>query len=158
MSGADEQFFSMLVKPLLIGVASGALFAVINQRLRGAERLRPIDAVVIVPIALIAYIAGYLTGSSGSPAIGNLIPAVLTFIGGLNVYLFGAKHEYRALSLFGIFLFAIVLFYGALDGGYARVAQCEDYVTLSEHEREINVLRQNFDLPTLPATWSTVCP
>jgi uncharacterized membrane protein (UPF0136 family) len=100
MSGADEQFFYMLIKPLLIGAVSGALFAVINRRLRGDERLRPIDAVVIVPIALIAYIAGYLTGSSGSPAIGNLIPAVLTFIGGLNVYLFGAKHEYRAISLF----------------------------------------------------------
>jgi hypothetical protein len=56
---------------------------------------------------LIAYIAGYLTGISGSSAIGNLVPAVLAFIGGLNLYMFGAKADHRSLTIFSIFLFAI---------------------------------------------------
>ena len=112
-----------------------------------------------IPIVLIAYIAGYLTGISGSSAIGNLVPAVLAFIGGLNVYMFGAKVDHRSLIIFSIFLFAIILFYGVLDGRYDRENGIEAQMEASAvQELRIKTFRQNISLPPDPPSWVTTGP
>ena len=79
------------------------IFAAVDSYRNKDKQFKYTDVLVAIPIVLIAYIAGYLTGISGSSAIGNLVPAVLAFIGGLNVYMFGAKVDHRSLIIFSIF-------------------------------------------------------
>ena len=81
MFTSEEQFFVLLIKPFLIGALAGLVFAAIDSRRNKGKQFKFTDVVVAIPIVLIAYIAGYLTGISGSSAIGNLVPAVLAFIG-----------------------------------------------------------------------------
>jgi hypothetical protein len=159
MLAAEEHFFLLLIKPFLIGVFAGLAFNLVNRRFNEEKLSKLTDILVVVPIVLIAYIAGYLTGISGSAAVGNLIPAVLAFIGGLNVYLFGATSEYKTLSIYSIFLFAITLFYGVLDGGYeregGREAQMQEFAA---RELRIRNYRQNLSLPPDPPSWATTDP
>jgi hypothetical protein len=159
MFAAEEQFFLLLIKPLLIGAFAGLAFAMLNRRASEGRQFEFTDVLISIPIVLVAYIAGYLTGISGSSAVGNLVPATLAFIGGLNVYLFGVNTNYRALSIFAIFLFAIILFYGVLDGGYERVGSHEAQMQeLAAQELRIRNYRQNLNLPPDPPSWATPGP
>jgi hypothetical protein len=159
MFTSEEQFFLLLIKPFLIGVLAGLVFATIDSRRNKSKQFKFTDVLVAIPIVLIAYIAGYLTGISGSSAIGNLVPAVLAFIGGLNLYMFGAKADHRALTIFSIFLFAITLFYGVLDGRYDRASGIEAQMEASAiQELRIKTFRQNLTLPPDPPSWVTTGP
>lgn len=155
MFPAETQFVALLTKPLLIGFVAGVAFALGRRRLGDARGMTLADILMPIPIVLVAYIAGYLTGISGSPAIGNLVPATLAFIGGLNVYLFGVDIAFRAISLLGVFLFAVVLLYGVLDGAYKRVDEHETQMQiLAEQELRIRNYRQNLNLPPDPPAWA----
>jgi hypothetical protein len=159
MFTSEEQFFLLLIKPFLIGALAGLVFATIDSRRNKSKQFKFTDVLVAIPIVLIAYIAGYLTGISGSSAIGNLVPAVLAFIGGLNLYMFGAKADHRALTIFSIFLFAITLFYGVLDGRYDRANGIEAQMEASAiQELRIKTFRQNLTLPPDPPSWVTTGP
>ena len=163
MGTAERFFFALLLKPFLIGMAAGIVFA-FGSAFSAQRDGRPhtflrgglLAVAICVPVALIAYIAGYLTGATGSSATGNLVPAVLAFIGGFNVYLFGSKVPDRATPIYAIFLFALILFYGVLDGASEREASLETRLTTSaEQERRIRTLRKNLELPDDPPAWVT---
>jgi hypothetical protein len=159
MFTSEEQFFLLLIKPFLIGALAGLIFAAIDSYRNKDKQFKYIDVLVAIPIVLIAYIAGYLTGITGSSAIGNLVPAVLAFIGGLNLYMFGANVDHRSLTIFSIFLFAITLFYGVLDGRYDRAVGIEAQMEASAiQELRIKTFRQNLTLPPDPPTWVTTGP
>lgn len=58
-----------------------------------------------IPLGFTGLICGYLTGTSRTPAVGAVIPAALTLIGLLVVYLIG-KDSHKALSAgMAVFLF-----------------------------------------------------
>ena len=159
MFTSEEQFFVLLIKPFLIGALAGLIFAAVDSYRNKDKQFKYTDVLVAIPIVLIAYIAGYLTGISGSSAIGNLVPAVLAFIGGLNVYMFGVKVDHRSLIIFSIFLFAIILFYGVLDGRYDRGSGIEAQMEASAvQELRIKTFRQNISLPPDPPSWVTTGP
>jgi len=158
---AEWNFIFLLAKPLLIGAFAGIVFAAAsvasgkNRRLGRFVHDVPAAVMICIPIVLIAYIAGYLTGITGSSAVGNLVPAVLAFIGGFNVYLFGAKVNDKSIPIYAIFLFAMILFYGVLDGAYEREAHLEGRLAASaEQERRIRIFRKNLDLPDDPPAWA----
>jgi hypothetical protein len=100
------------------------------------------------PIALIAYIAGYLSTMSRTTAVGTVLPAVLTLIGGLNIYVFGTDIKYRVLISYCVCVFALMLFYGSQYGGYLREAS-RDYrlLQLTRQELQIKTVRRNLGLP-----------
>jgi hypothetical protein len=110
---------------------------------------------VVIPVVLIAYIAGYFTGISGSSAIGNVVPAALAFIGSVNAYTLGTKSAFRSLTIFSIFLFAIILIYGALDGGYDRIAGLDAQLQ-AQTVRKLHIrnLRQNLGPLADPPSWA----
>ena len=156
---AAQHFLYLLIKPFLIGTFAGLAFTVVNRRAGEREQSKFADVLIAIPVVLIAYIAGYLTGISGSAAVGNLVPAALAFMGGLNLYIFSANTNYRAFSIFSIFLFAIILFYGVLDGGYDRANSHEGQMqALAEQELRIKNYRQNLNLPPDPPSWATTGP
>jgi hypothetical protein len=158
----DEQFVLLIIKPIVIGALAGAAFGWLSRLTsRGGEALGLIGGMLVsIPIVLVSYVAGYLTAVQGSAAVGNLMPAILALIGGFNVYLFGTRIENRPLSIFAIFLFAITLLYGIIEGGYER-----DQNTLATREAQMRAIsdldlrirqyRSNLGLPPELPAWAT---
>ncbi|MGM4887043.1 hypothetical protein AB7813_29625 [Tardiphaga sp. 20_F10_N6_6] len=158
-----SSFFAVISQPLIFGALAGALFAFVfslqNSLLPYSTKLRanlPVGIGFALPISLVAFVAGYLTGVSRSPAVGTIIPAVLTLVGGLNIYLFGIDVKNRSLVGFSVFLFTLFLFYGVQAGSYHReIGREARLIFLSEQERKIRIFRENRDLsPDMPA-WIT---
>jgi hypothetical protein len=90
--------------------------------------------------------------------MGNLIPALLACIGGLNIYVFGKDSDLRSRVLVGycVFIFSVVMLYGLWSGAIEREGGREErLIYLSEQERMIRFFRINRDLPPDPAIWVT---
>ncbi|MDH2380662.1 hypothetical protein [Bradyrhizobium sp. CER78] len=107
-----------------------------------------------VPIALVGYSVGFLTGISRSPAIGNLLPAVLALIGGLSVYVFGTDTTYKSLVGYCVSLLVVSLFYGTETGSFQREVHREDrLMAVFELERRLKLYRAHRDLPEKASDW-----
>jgi hypothetical protein len=157
----DKLIAGLLAKPILIGVFGGVILALAYSLQPGEgtylHRLRRNILPGVgysLPTTLIAFTAGYLTGISRAPAVGNVIPAVLALIGGLNIYLFGIEAKNRALVGYSVFLFSLVFFYGVWGGVLDReIGRVGRFVNLANQERTIRTYRQNRDLPADPPQW-----
>jgi len=102
------------------------------------------------PIALIAYISGYLATMNRTSAVGTILPAALALIGGLNIYVFGTDNQYRVLITYCVCVFAIMLFYGTQYGAYMREASREArLIALTAQEYRIKIVRRNLGYPRI---------
>jgi hypothetical protein len=176
MYPSDEFFLFIIVKPILFCCAISAVFAlglsVWQVKLsparhllaRGKQRGQTLAVRVLVnftkamgyslPIALLGFVAGYLTGTNQVPLIGNIMQAILTVAGGLQIYLVGQKSRERAFLGFAISSFAVLLFYGAFLGSVEQGLSNEARLaSLSEQELRIRNLRQNLGLPVDFPPW-----
>ncbi len=107
-----------------------------------------------LPIALTAYVAGYLSTMNRVSAIGNVLPAVLALIGGANVYVFGADTRNRALVGYCTTVLVLMLFYGAQTGAYFREATREDRLKeLTEMEFRLKGQREALGLEAAFPSW-----
>ncbi len=148
------------IRPLVLGVVFGLLLA-LAKSLPGRRAFgKRFSSCVLpalgyaIPVALLAYIAGYLTGISRSAAVGSTVPAVLALIGGLNIYFFGTKSRQKAVVAYSIFVFAFVFFYGVWGGVVNREAgRVGRMIELAEQERAIRAYRVNRDMPAEPPAW-----
>ena len=150
----------LALPPIVIGVFCGVIFALsysfIGESSYTYKLKRNILPAVLfsIPTVFVAYVAGYLTGISRAPAVGNLVPAVLALIGGLNIYLFGTERKNAALVGYSVFIFTLVLFFGfeigIIDREDGRVARL---VSLSDQEKSIRNYRENRELPPDPPAW-----
>src|SRR4051794_2506403 len=109
-------FIDLAVAAIIIGSILGAGFALAfslaggeQSYLNKLKRNMPPALGFSIPIVLVALVAGYLTGSSRSPVVGTIIPAVLALFGGLNVYFFGIESKNRAIVGYSIFIFTLIL-------------------------------------------------
>lgn len=106
------------------------------------------------PLALVALISGYLSTTGRLSAVGQLLPAVLTLIGALNLYVFGTENKYRVVISYCICVFAITLFYGTQYGAYQRDATREFRLQqLIGVEARLKVIRRNLRLGDDFPTW-----
>jgi hypothetical protein len=107
-----------------------------------------------IPVALIGYSVGFLTGISRSPAVGSVIPAVLAVIGGLSVYAFGTDNKYKAVVAYSVSLLVVSLFYGTQSGSFEREWRREDRLkSIFELESRLRHYRTNRDLPEKISDW-----
>ncbi|HEV7879769.1 hypothetical protein [Bradyrhizobium sp.] len=108
-----------------------------------------------LPIALVGYATGFLTGiSRNSGAIGSLLPAVLALIGGLSVYAFGSDNKYRFVIGYCVCLLIVSLFYGTQRGAFDREFFREARLkSLFEMERRLQNYRSYRKLPEKSADW-----
>lgn len=89
--------------------------------LRGIEeRTSPVLAAMILAVTLLGCMTGYAGGNSRTGVVGDIIPAVLTFFGGLVVYLFGIKSKMSPLTPFLVSAFVVSLFIGYGMGAKKR--------------------------------------
>jgi hypothetical protein len=107
-----------------------------------------------LPISLIGYATGLLTGISRSPAVGNLLPAVLALIGGVSVYAFGSENKYRFIVGYCVCLLIVTMFYGTQRGAFEREFYREARLKAAfEMERRLRNYRVNRDLPEKVSDW-----
>jgi hypothetical protein len=84
------------------------------------------------------------------------VPAVLTLVGGLHIYLFGVEAKNRIVVGYCVFLFSLFLFYGVQEGAIQREYERADRLErLSEQEKQIRMYRLNLGLPEEVPNWIT---
>jgi len=166
MSYADASFVGLIWKPFLWGFLICLIFVigrVIYSRQHPPEQgvlCLAIETIGLsLPLIALAFVAGDLTGISRSPVVGTVVPAVLTFVGALEVYavlVAGDNHtrDNKAAIGYSVFLFALLFFYGVETGAYSREFGNEGRLkTMSEQEHRIRAFRQNLGLPPDPPSW-----
>ncbi len=121
--------FSVILLVVLATVVSGlvavtvGLFMVVSGRHRDnglMTRTVRLAWLSGVPFAIVGIGVGYMTGLSRESAVGALIPAALTIIGGLGIYLYGKSKRAAVLATFTILNFTILLLIGVLFGAGQR--------------------------------------
>lgn len=152
--------YTLLGGPLIFAVVAGLVFAAVFS---AQDREQPYRNKFLhnigpaigssLPVVLIGFVAGYLTGTSRAAVVGSIVPAVLALIGGLNVYMFGVEVRNRALVGYCVFMFSLMLFYGVEVGGFSRTFDLEYRIkALSEQELRVNDYRKTLGLSeTIPA-------
>jgi hypothetical protein len=111
-------------------VASGviAFIATLVAR-RLAVQPQPFGYVFLALAAftLLGFVVGYLTGSSREAAVGTVVPAVLTLIGGAAAYIVDTKGVQARAAVPGILVcFTIALLLGSMVGLRLRVEYLDE--------------------------------
>lgn len=75
---------------------------------------------LIFTLALLGTAVGILGGWSRVGVVGNVVPAILTLVGALTVYLFDQKNEKTILVIVSTITFTICLFLGFVIGTQIR--------------------------------------
>lgn len=111
---------------------------------------------ITLPVALLGFVVGYLTGLSRTAAVGSTLPAVLTLIGGVNIFFVTSKKGNPVLMSYCVSLLVITLFYGVMRGASEREYGREDrLISLSEQEKRVRNYRGLRDLPSDMPDWVT---
>jgi len=150
--------FSTLLLSVLASLIAGTAFAFFETALASVPKQALWNAVRLLgfsfPIALVAYIAGFLSTMGRTSAIGTILPAVLTLVGGLNLYVFGSDNKYRILISYCVIVFASMLLYGTQYGAYKRDTDQEFRLReLIKVEARLRLIRKNLDLPDEFPPW-----
>ena len=110
--------------------------------------------VVALPAAAMAYVAGYLTGISRSPAVGTVLPAVLAVLAGANIYFAEPERRHAVWFGYGAFTFAVLFYYGISSGILERETGRVDWlIDLSRQENAVRNWRVNRGLPPDLSPW-----
>ena len=144
--------FSTLLLTIFSSIVVGAAFAVFEVPrlyfIRQAIRNSAVLLACSFSIALVAYIAGYLSTVGRVSAVGQVLPAgVLALVGALNLYVFGTESKYRVLISYCVCVFAGMLFYGTQYGAYKRDVEREYRLQeLMKVEARLKLMRKNLQL------------
>lgn len=111
---------------------------------------------LLAAFSTLGLVAGYLTGFSRSPAVGAVLPAVLSLVAGLAVFLMGKDAASRAIVSLSVLIFSISLVLGTSWGAVMR--QTADDYAMSEPvlkqralvEAEVREFREALGLPPDP--------
>jgi uncharacterized membrane protein YeaQ/YmgE (transglycosylase-associated protein family) len=107
--------------PAIAGLIAGLLY----RALRSADKRKEFFAVVIA-FALLGIVAGFLAGFSRAPAMGTVLPAALSLVGALAIFLVGANKDVNQnLVAAAVIALSFSLLLGTLAGAVSR----------QEHER-----------------------
>lgn len=94
--------------------------------LKSLSNLITSNILLIISFSELGLTIGLMTGSSLSPVVGNVIPGLLTFFGGIVVYVFltddnAERKQTREGGLLSIFCISFFLLFGAEISGDLRV-------------------------------------
>ena len=110
----------------------------------------------LLPIAAISglgVVVGILLGQSREPAVGAILPAIITAMAGLFVYILGKEAAPRTLVSAIVLIFSVSLLAGASWGGLVREAylrgqeSAEAQFAKALVERSVRDFRRSLDLP-----------
>ncbi|MGO9951617.1 MAG: hypothetical protein ACLPN1_05325 [Dissulfurispiraceae bacterium] len=110
---------------------------------------------VSASLSMLGAVTGYLGGFSRVPAFGTILPAVLSLMGGLIVYLVGRHASSRVIVSVSIFAFSLTLLIGTEWGAVMRdldeeSRKSEMYLKNRAFiEAQVNEFRQKLNLSPL---------
>lgn len=155
----------LLVKAIAISIVISALFSTIfslpfsaiGDQKEYIKRLR-INILACLsygtPIILIGYTTGMLAGLSRTGVMGNLLPAVLSALGGVLVYVFGADVKHARIISYCVCAFVLSTFYGVEKGAHTRANEQEVRLQkLMVIEKRLRHKRDLMDLPENFPEW-----
>jgi hypothetical protein len=104
---------------------------------------------VLLAFSLLGFVTGQIMGQSREPAVMAVLPAVLTLLGGIVIYLVGAKGiQTQAIVASMVCCFAIALLIGVHFGGRLRVdfdLRTAAYTEDNRHAVEVRRLERYVD-------------
>lgn len=107
---------------------------------------------LIISFSELGLAIGLISGSSLSPVVGAIIPAILTFFGGLMIYIFTTKGDddsaIRNGGMLAIFCVSFFLLYGFEVSATFRMEWTAEKET-NEVVREDSLLKKEFELKQL---------
>jgi hypothetical protein len=118
---SSEYVWATMLIQMSTAVVTALLFFPISWRKHG--KLSAIETIaVLVALSFIGIITGYLTGLSRTPVVGAVLPAVLTVIGGLVLFIVTreAPPEFRTLTATCTIALMLNLLLGSLWGSLSR--------------------------------------
>jgi hypothetical protein len=146
-----------LATPVLSCLGFALVFAVVLRVMsdeQGYWKIFTYYFFFTLPVSLIAFLAGDLTGLSRSPTVGAVLAAVLSLLAGLMVYVFGSDNRFKIVVGYSAFVFVFTLSVGVEGGAYRRESQRERYLMyLSEQEYRVRIFRKKLDLPDEMPAW-----
>ena len=75
----------------------------------------------LAAFSMLGLVTGYMTGLSREPAVPGVLPAVLSFLAGLFVYMLGKRATVRRLVCLAVLIFSLSLLIGSSWGSTTRV-------------------------------------
>lgn len=85
--------------------------------------------IVAFAFTLLGMVAGYMSGLSRQPAVTAVVPAALSLIAGLSIYIVGAKRADQVLIALCVIGLCTNLLLGIVWGARARVASEDHYAS-----------------------------
>jgi hypothetical protein len=111
-----------------------------------------------IPFGIVGMASGYLTASSRVGAMSALVPAGLTLVGGVAVYLLGKGGKEAIFAAFAVIDFSVMMVLGAEIGMRERLQSDQALSSLQIQQdqiKQIFVLKQTCDSLKLD---SSICP
>ncbi len=125
-----------------------------ERRLRVSGSAFGKNVLICLPLAIIGWAAGYLTGLSRQPAVTAAIPAILTLAGALFAYVSLSRLNEAPFVALGVSVFAItVIMSTAQYSSFREKERLVRLLYLSEQERTVRIRRANMDLPDDIPPW-----
>ncbi len=110
---------------------------------------------LMAPILFIGSIVGFMMSSSRAPAIGDVMPAVLSIVGGMTIAVYSLESVRKSMIAgLACAVFALTLMVGSAYGSFIReTSKLERMLYLSEQEVRIRNYRKNRGLPEEIPDW-----
>jgi hypothetical protein len=108
-----------------VGVLSALLARRVGMPVAIEWRLIGGPLVVAMPVSFAGIVTGFLTGLSRSPVIVAVVPALLTLVGLVVVYLAGEGKSRAMIAGVALFLFAADVLVGSVLGSASRARHDE---------------------------------
>lgn len=109
--------------PLTVIVLTAFFFGIVRPQ-EGKREL----ILLLAAFSMLGLVAGYLTGFSRSPAVVAVLPAVLSLVAGLSVFLMEKDAASRVIVSLSVLIFSTSLVIGTSWGAVMRQAAA-DYET-----------------------------
>lgn len=138
--------------PLAVVLLSALGYALIRPKEGGQDLILGLAA-----FSMLGLVSGYLTGFSRVPAVGAVLPAALSVVAGLAVFMLGKDKAIRALVSLSVLIFSTSLVLGTTWGAAMRQTS-EEYLRSQKHQEDLALIevqvreyRQALGLPAAPA-------
>lgn len=147
-------WWSLVPIPALVAIV--VVFALAWLRWRGAKAVEALQNVLpLAAFLLMGLVAGYLTGLSRESAVGAVVPAVLSVLGGAAAVLVGRATDQAVVTRVSglILLFSLGLFIGITWGSSMRQAVVDfdssemEQIRRSHVELKVREFRESIGLP-----------
>jgi hypothetical protein len=132
--------FLLVVSSLVFLIAFGVVYfggrrsTIVSRILLRGRRAVLLGLMAGFPLGFTGIVAGFLTGSSRSPAVSALVPAILTFIGLIVIYMIGKARLRAMIAGFTVFVFSANLIVGTVLGSASRDRHQADLASVKVRE------------------------